>query len=114
MSHIRPRSTAVRLGRNLSLLWFLLSLIALVVAGVLLVYGMAVGCRDDADGWGGCVALFSIGIFASLSSLFMATIALVFSQMFYMAGAKVTAAGTERQRFSVRGFFSDLMLDVFT
>ncbi len=113
MSHIRPRSTALRLVRNLALLWFLLSLVALVVACVLLIYGMAVGCSDDgAGGWGGCVALFSMGILASLSSLFMATIALVFSQMFYMAGAKVTAS--ERQRFSVRGFFSDLMLDLFT
>lgn len=112
MSHIRPRSTALRLVRNLSLLWFLLSLVALVVAGVLLVYGMVVGCSDGAGGWGACVALFSMGILASLSSLFMATIALVFSQMFYMAGAKVTAM--ERQRFSVRGFFSDLMLDLLT
>ncbi len=111
MSQIRPRSPVLRLVRNLSLLWFLLSLVALVVAGLLLVYGMVIGCRGGADGWGACVGLFSIGIFASLSSLFMATIALVFSQMFYMAGAKVTAM--ERQRFSVRGFFSDLMLDIF-
>lgn len=102
----------MRLIRNLSLLWFLLSLVALVVAGVLLIYGMVVGCSDGADGWGACVALFSMGMLASLSSLFMATIALAFSQMFYMAGAKATAA--KRQRFSVRGFFSDLMLDLLT
>lgn len=102
----------VRLVRNLSLLWFVLSLVALVVAGALLVYGMAIGCTGGADGWGACVALSSVGVFASLSSLFMATIALVFSQLFHMAGAKVTTAA-ERPRFSVRGFFSDLIVDVF-
>lgn len=111
MSQIRPRSPVVRLVRNLSLLWFLLSLVALVGAGVLLIYGMAIGCTGGEGGWGACVAMFSMGILASLSSLFMATIALVFSQMFYMAGAEVTAA--EKPRFSVRGFFSDLILDIF-
>lgn len=112
MSHIRPRSPTARLVRNLALLWSVLSIIALVVAGALLVYGMAIGCTDGADGWGACVGLFSIGVFASLSSLFMATIALVFSQLFYMAGAEVTVTA-EKPRFSVRGFFSDLIVDIF-
>lgn len=111
MADIRPRSPGVRLARNLSLLWFVLSLLGLIGAVLLVVYGMAIGCSDAASGWGVCVAGFSLAILASVSSLFMATVALVFAQMFYMAGARVKEGG-ERTRFSVRGFFANILLDL--
>ena len=112
MADIRTRSPGLRLVRNLSLLWFVLSLLALTGAGLLVVYGMVWGCVQSSVGWFGCVLGFSMALLAALSSLFMATVALAFAQMFFMAGVRVKEGG-ERPRFSVRGFFADIVFDLF-
>jgi hypothetical protein len=102
----------MRLVRNLALLWFLLSLAGLMGAGMLLVYGMVSGCVGT-GAWGACVAGSAIAIVAAIASLFMSTVAMFFSQMFYMAGARASRDGP-LGRPSVRGFFADLIADVLT
>lgn len=92
MQHVAPHSPMFRLLRNVMLAWFVLSLIA-VAAGILLGgYGAVAGCRDAGGGtdWLECVLMFSMLVPMALGSMITSAILLLFMQLFYMAGARVT------------------------
>jgi hypothetical protein len=94
MATLAPRSPALRIVRNLVLLWVGLSLLGLVFAVVLSLYAMGWGCTADGSmrgglSWGPCVLAYSVGILGAVTSLVCAVVVLLFAQLFYWAGADV-------------------------
>ena len=96
-----PRSPAVRIVRNLALLWTLLSLLGLLLALGLTVYSAAWGCTPAGSWsqdmpWIGCVLAVGVGVLAAAASLACAVVMLFFAQLFYWGGMQASRARPRR------------------
>lgn len=89
MGTIPPRSTVFRVLRDLSLLWFLGSLLAIGLTLVLGGYALLAKCSGSVLE---CFAGASAGLLMFVASAVTAGIVLAFMQLFYMAGARVRSA----------------------
>lgn len=101
MARIAPRSPALRLARNLVLLWVALSLLGLALSVLFSFYAMGWGCTVGGAirgglTWGPCVLATSVGILGSIVSLACSVLMLFFAQLFYWAGANVTQVRPKR------------------
>ena len=104
MTTLAPRSPALRIVRNLVLLWAALSLLGLLLAVVLVFYAMGWGCTADGAmrgglSWGPCVMAYSVGILGAIASLVCAVVMLFFAQLFFLAGAQ-SSRGRPRRWWS--------------
>ncbi|GAB2510641.1 hypothetical protein [Lysobacter humi (ex Lee et al. 2017)] len=89
MGTIAPRSTVFRVLRNLSLLWFVGSLLGIALTVVLGGYALFARCSGSLLE---CAAGLSAGLLMFVASAVTAGIVLAFMQLFYMAGARVRSA----------------------
>jgi hypothetical protein len=101
MTALAPRSAALRIMRNLALLWAALSLLGLVLAVVVSIYAMGWGCTADGAMRGGlswlpCVLAYSAGILGAIASFACAVVMLFFAQLFYLAGMQSSRSRPRR------------------
>jgi hypothetical protein len=94
MTTLAPRSPALRIARNLVLLWVGLSLLGLALALALSIYAMGWGCSSSSSmsgglSWGPCVLAYSVAILGAVASLACSVVMLFFAQLFYWAGAEM-------------------------
>ena len=101
MATLAPRSPALRVVRNLALLWTALSLLGLGLAVVVALYAAVHGCTADGSmagglSWGPCVLAWSVGLLGSTASLACAVVMLFFAQLFYWGGMQSTRSRPRR------------------
>jgi uncharacterized membrane protein len=114
MTTIQPRHPVLGLIRLFALAWTLLSLLGVIVGVLALLYFAAWGCVGHHQGWFGCTLGTAILPFAWLVSLFMAVVALIFAQIFYVAGARAERVELRRPslRRGVRHLIGEVLMDI--
>ena len=101
MATLAPRSPALRVARNLALLWTALSVLGLGLAIVVALYAAVQGCTDSGSmagglSWGPCVLAWSVGLLGATASLACAVVMLFFAQLFYWGGMQSTRTRPRR------------------